>query len=157
MKFNQLNLKSKKNQTRVGRGISAGKGKTAGRGTKGQGARKSGGVRPGFEGGQMPLYMRIPKLRGFTSHRIPPTNVYTGQLDGLGKAVVDSKVLAEAGFASSPYERIKLINKGAITKKLTVKLPSASTSAIAAIEKSGGSFEKVDRLKRSAKKTQEQG
>ena len=69
MKYNELVLKSHKNPVRAGRGIAGGRGKTAGRGTKGQGSRKSGCVRPGFEGGQMPLYMRIPKLRGFTSHR----------------------------------------------------------------------------------------
>jgi large subunit ribosomal protein L15 len=69
MKYNELILDRNKSKRRVGRGISAGQGKTAGRGTKGQGARKSGGVRPGFEGGQMPLYMRVPKLRGFKSKR----------------------------------------------------------------------------------------
>ncbi len=69
MKFNELNMTAKKSKKRVGRGIAAGHGKTAGRGTKGQNAR-TGGVRPGFEGGQNPLMQRFPKLRGFTiSHR----------------------------------------------------------------------------------------
>lgn len=154
MKYNELNITSKRSGIRVGRGIAAGRGKTAGRGTKGQGARKSGGVRPGFEGGQMPLYMRIPKLRGFTSRRTPAVNLYTGQLDEIGKAVVDSKVLAEAGLAPNPYVRIKLINNGEVTKKITVKLQSASASAITAVEKAGGSFEKVEQLKRPKTKKQ---
>ncbi len=97
MRFEDLKVTSNRKTTRVGRGISAGKGKTAGRGTKGQGSRKSGGVRPGFEGGQMPLYMRIPKLRGFTSHRPKAVNVYTGQLDAIGKTTIDTTVLAVAG------------------------------------------------------------
>lgn len=155
MKYNELNITSKRAGLRVGRGIAAGRGKTAGRGTKGQGARKSGGVRPGFEGGQMPLYMRIPKLRGFTSHRTPAANIYTGQLDALGKATVDTKVLADAGLISSPYVCVKLINKGEVSKKVVVKLQAASASAVSALEKAGGTFEKVDQLKRpKTKKTE---
>lgn len=155
MKFNELNITKNRKTTRVGRGISAGKGKTAGRGTKGQGSRKSGGVRPGFEGGQMPLYMRIPKLRGFTSKRTPATNIYTGQLDSIGKATIDTATLAEAGLIEHPHVRVKLISKGDVTKKLTVKLQSASTSAVAQLQKAGGTFEKTDQLKRpaSTKKT----
>ncbi len=102
MKFNELLISANKKTNRVGRGIAAGQGKTAGRGTKGQGARKSGGVGPGFEGGQMPLYMRIPKLRGFTSKRTPATNIYSSQLEKLGKANVDTLVLFDAGLISSP-------------------------------------------------------
>lgn len=152
MKFNELNLTSKKSRTRVGRGISAGKGKTAGRGTKGQGARKSGGVRPGFEGGQMPLYMRIPKLRGFTSHRKPVVNVSTADLEKLGKTSVDPTVLADAGLIESPYVKVKLIKSGEVSKKISVKLTRASQTAIEAIEKAGGSFEAIDQIKRPAKK-----
>lgn len=148
MKFNELSLTKYKKTTRVGRGISAGKGKTAGRGTKGQGARKSGGVRPGFEGGQMPLYMRIPKLRGFTSHRPEVFNIYTGQLDELGKATVDTKVLAEAGLIENAHVQVKLILNGEITKKVSVKLQGASKQAIKAVEKAGGTFEKTAQLKR---------
>ena len=150
MKFNELNIKANKKGNRVGRGISAGQGKTAGRGTKGQGSRKSGGVRPGFEGGQMPLYMRIPKLRGFTSKRTPASTIYTGQLDGLGKAVIDTDFLSELGLIENPYVRVKLISKGEIKKKLTVKLQAASESAAAQLQKAGGSFEKVPQLKRPA-------
>lgn len=148
MKFNELTMTSNKKTTRVGRGISAGKGKTAGRGTKGQGARKSGGVKPGFEGGQMPLYMRLPKLRGFTSKRTPASTVYTVQLETLGKASVDTQVLADAGLIESPYVRVKLIHRGAVTKKITVKLQAGSKPAIDAVTKAGGTFEIVDQVKR---------
>lgn len=154
MQFHELKAPANKKSTRVGRGISAGKGKTAGRGTKGQGSRKSGGVRPGFEGGQMPLYMRIPKLRGFTSHRVKATNVYTGDLEKLGKATVDTAVLAEAGLIASPYLRVKLISKGELSKKMTVKLQFASASAVAALQAAGGSFEKVEQVKRPKTKKQ---
>ena len=154
MHFNELNVKANRKTTRVGRGISAGKGKTAGRGTKGQGSRKSGGVRPGFEGGQMPLYMRIPKLRGFTSHRPKTTNIYTGDLQKLGKEVVDTTVLFEAGLIESPHVRVKLISKGELNKKMTVKLQFASESAVASLVKAGGSFEKVEQLKRPKTKKQ---
>jgi large subunit ribosomal protein L15 len=156
MRFEDLKVKANRKTTRVGRGISAGKGKTAGRGTKGQGSRKSGGVRPGFEGGQMPLYMRIPKLRGFTSHRPKVSNVYTGQLDGLGKAVVDTNVLADAGLIPNPFVRVKLVLKGDTKKKMTVKLQFASENAVAALQANGGAFEKTEQLKRpaSVKKTE---
>lgn len=150
MRFEDLKVTSNRKTTRVGRGISAGKGKTAGRGTKGQGSRKSGGVRPGFEGGQMPLYMRIPKLRGFTSHRPKAVNVYTGQLDAIGKTTIDTTVLAEAGLIENPHVKVKLVQKGETKKKLTVKLQFASQNAVASLEANGGSFEKVEQLKRPA-------
>ncbi|MGI9027788.1 MAG: uL15 family ribosomal protein, partial [Candidatus Saccharimonadales bacterium] len=106
--------------------------------------------RPGFEGGQMPLYMRIPKLRGFTSKRTPASVIYTGQLDAIGKTTVDNKVLADAGLTESPYVRVKLVLKGDVTRKVTVKLQGCSRSAIAAVTKAGGSFEAVDQIKRPA-------
>src|SRR4051812_47091901 len=112
MKYNELTLSKNKAPKRAGRGISAGRGKTAGRGTKGQGARKSGGVRPGFEGGQMPLVQRIPRLRGFKSKRIPAETVYTGQLDSIKKAVVDSRALFDAGLISDPHVKVKLLLNG---------------------------------------------
>lgn len=151
MKYNELILNKQKSANRVGRGISAGQGKTAGRGTKGQGARKSSGT-AGFEGGQMPLHMRLPKFRGFKSHRIAPQNVYTGQLNDLKQPAIDTTVLADAGLISSPYVAVKLIAKGELTAKKIVKLQSASASAIAAIEKAGGNFEKVARVARTAQK-----
>lgn len=156
MKINELKVRSTKNAKRAGRGIAAGRGKTAGRGTKGQGSRKSGGVRPGFEGGQMPLYMRIPKLRGFKSHRPEVFSVYTYQLDVIKKTTVDSIALAEAGLIPNPHVRVKLVQKGDLSKKLTIKLESASVGAIKQVEKAGGTFEKTDQLKRTkAKKSPE--
>ncbi len=156
MKFSELKISKRKRNTRVGRGISAGKGKTAGRGTKGQGARKSGGVRPGFEGGQMPLYMRLPKLRGFTSHREPTASIYTGQLQELNKAKVDTAVLAEAGLIDNPYQKVKLVVNGSLDKKVNVLLFSATQTAIKMVEKAGGSFTVTPQLKRpsSTKKSQ---
>ena len=139
MKFNELTVAKKSSTKRVGRGISAGQGKTAGRGTKGQKSRTGSSRRPGFEGGQNPLMQRMPKLRGFTSKRTPAENVYTGQLNDLG-AKVDNHTLAEAGLTTSPYVRVKVITKGELTKKVAVSLQLASASAIAAIEKAGGSF-----------------
>lgn len=151
MKYNELTISRQKKTVRVGRGISAGGGKTAGRGTKGQGARKS-TVRAGFEGGQMPLYMRLPKLRGFKSHRQAVENVYTGQLENLKKPAIDTTVLAEEGLISSPYVSVKLLSKGELTAKKIVQLQGASQKAVQAIEKAGGSFTKTDQLPRPAKK-----
>lgn len=148
MKFNELNLTKNKHAKRVGRGIAAGRGKTAGRGTKGQGARKSGGVRPGFEGGQMPLYMRIPKLRGFKSHRPKAAVIKVGQLEELKKSKVDSQVLAEAGLIEHAYLKVKLVNGGDLSRKVEVNLPAASASAIAMVQKAGGSFKVTPQLKR---------
>lgn len=150
-KFNELTLSKQRKARRSGRGISAGRGRTAGRGTKGQGARKSGGVRPGFEGGQMPLYMRLPHLRGFKSHRPKGEIIYTGQLDTVRKQVIDNQTLHEAGLLSSPYVNAKLLLRGPVTAKKDVKLQSASSSAQAALKKAGGSFTKTDRIARPKK------
>jgi large subunit ribosomal protein L15 len=133
MKYNELILKKNKSANRVGRGISAGQGKTAGRGTKGQGARKSGGVRPGFEGGQMPLYMRVPKLRGFKSKRTPAEVVYTGQLDAIKKLLLSTRpCLAEAGLISSPFVNAKLILKGEVKSKKTLNCQVPAPNAVKA-------------------------
>ncbi len=148
MKYNDLNITSSKNRKRVGRGIAAGRGKTAGRGTKGQNARKSGGTRPGFEGGQNPLMQRIPKLRGFTSKRVPFENIYTGQINDLKETTIDTAVLAGHGLISSLHVNVKLIVKGELKRKISVKLPAASQSAIAAVTKAGGTFTKTERVAR---------
>lgn len=153
MKYNQLQAPRQTTTSRPGRGIAAGRGKTAGRGTKGQGSRKSGGVRPGFEGGQMPLYMRLPKVRGFKSKRPRRENVYTGQLNEVKKSIIDNLTLYESGIIFSPYATVKLILGGKLESKKDVKLQAASRSAIAAIEKLGGSFVKVERLGRPKKTT----
>ena len=151
MKYNQLSVTANKSATRVGRGIAGGKGKTAGRGTKGQGARKSGGVRPGFEGGQNPLYMRLPKLPGFRSIRPKAELVYTGQLDQFAGKTVDNHSLAAAGITTSPHVKVKLVVKGEVTKKVTLKIQGASAGAIEAVRKAGGTFEKTDLVARVAK------
>lgn len=155
MKYNELVLGRQKKARRAGRGISAGRGKTAGRGTKGQGARKS-PVRYGFEGGQNPLYARLPKLRGFKSHRRIAENVYTGQLEQVKKSIVDTAALHEAGFISSPYVKVKLIRKGELNSKKDVKLPAASAQAIKVVEKAGGTFAEVAQIRRPAKKADKQ-
>lgn len=148
MKYNELNVVKKKSAKRVGRGISAGGGKTAGRGTKGQNSRTGGGVRPGFEGGQNPLMQRLPKLRGFNPHRPKVENVYTGDLDQFANKTADNAAVAAAGLVSSPYSRVKLVVNGEVTKKVTVKLQGASTTAAAAVKKAGGSFEAVAQVGR---------
>ncbi len=151
MKFNELTLTKTKKSRQVGRGISAGRGKTAGRGTKGQGARKS-SLKQGFAGGQTPIYMQLPKLRGFKTKQIAPENIYTGQLDAIKGVVIDNKVLAETGLVSNPHVNVKLISKGELKSKKTVKVQAASASAKAAIEAAGGQLEIVTRAPRISKK-----
>lgn len=151
MKYNELQISRQKTARRVGRGISAGGGKTAGRGTKGQGSRKSGGVRAGFEGGQMPLYMRLPHLRGFKSRRSKAEVVYTGQLEAIKKSAIDNHTLYEAKLVSSPFTKVKLISKGELTGKKDVRLQAASRSAIEVVQKAGGNFTAVPRIARSKK------
>lgn len=148
MKYNELTISKNKSAKRVGRGISAGQGKTAGRGTKGQGSRTGSSAKPGFAGGSNPLMQKLPKLPGFRSHRAAPETVYTGQLDQFAGKTVDAEILAKMGLISSPYVKVKLITKGEVTKKVTVKVTSASESAIAAVETAGGSIESVPRLQR---------
>ena len=143
MKYNDLNISASKKSTRVGRGIAAGQGKTAGRGTKGQMARTGSSKRPGFEGGQNPLMQRLPKLHGFRSFKPKAEEVFTGQLDQFAGKTVDTFVLAEAGLISSPFVHVKLLSRGDVTKKVTVKVQGASATAVAAIQKAGGSFEKI--------------
>jgi len=156
MKYHELQLTRHKSAKRVGRGIAAGRGKTAGRGTKGQGARTGSKAKPGFAGGTNPLMQQLPKLPGFKSHRAKAHNVYTGQLDQFSGKTVDANALAEAGLIPNSFVSVKLIVKGDLTKKVTVKLPRASEAAIAAIQKAGGSFEPTARQQRpktSTKKT----
>ncbi|MCA9313139.1 50S ribosomal protein L15 [Candidatus Nomurabacteria bacterium] len=148
MKFHELDLTKKASKTRVGRGISAGKGKTAGRGTKGQKARTGKKLRPGFEGGQNPLMMRIPKLKGFKSYRVKAQVVYTGNLELFPGKVVDNFTLTEHGYVADPYSPIKIISKGELKKTLTVNVQNASKTAIEAIAKAGGNFEATELPKR---------
>lgn len=155
MKFNELKTTKAKAAKRVGRGIAAGQGKTAGRGTKGYGARTGSKARPGFAGGQNPIMQALPKLPGFTSHRVAPENVFTDQLDAFAGKTADNQALAAAGLISNAYVQVKLLSRGDITKKVSVKLQGASASAIEAVQKAGGTFEKVSRLGRpeSTRKT----
>ncbi len=152
MKIHELDLTKKKKKTRVGRGISAGKGKTAGRGTKGQKARTGKKLRPGFEGGQNPLMQRIPKLRGFKSRRAKAQVVYTDNLVLVSSKEIDNFKLAEAELIATPYHSVKIISRGELKKAYSIKTQGASKSAIAMIEKAGGSFESADVPKRPASK-----
>ena len=129
---------------RKGRGPGSGNGKTAGKGHKGQNARSGGGVRPGFEGGQLPLYRRLPK-RGFTNrfaknYTIVNLDVLNCFEDGT---VVDAALLLAEGIVSTVRDGIKVLGKGEITKKLTVKAAVFSASAQEKIEAVGGKTEVV--------------
>lgn len=154
MKYNDLRVRPTKTARPKGRGISAGQGKTAGRGTKGQNSRAGGKRRPGFEGGQNPLMQRLPKLPGFRSIRPKAEVVYTGQLNAFS-GVVDNHKLAEAGLVSTPHTRVKIVFKGDLTKKLSVRLQSASMLAEKVIIAAGGSFVKVLQVKRLPKESKQ--
>ncbi len=150
MKYHELQSTANKSSRRVGRGIAAGQGKTAGRGTKGQRSRTGSSRRPGFEGGQTPLMQRLPKLPGFRSIRPKSEIVYTEQLNNLS-TTVDNSTVFEAGITTSPYNNVKLILRGEVTKKVNVKLQAASKSASEAVSKAGGEFTLVPRLGRPKK------
>lgn len=128
-------------RTRVGRGIGSGKGKTAGRGHKGQKARKSGPVRPGFEGGQMPLQKRLPKF-GFTS-RVGRTTakVRLGELAKVEGNVIDLDALKKANIINHNMLRARIFLSGELKKAVTVKGVAVSAGAKAAIEAAGGKVE----------------
>ncbi|MBS4899453.1 MAG: 50S ribosomal protein L15 [Clostridiales bacterium] len=127
---------------RVGRGHGSGNGKTSGRGQKGQKSRSGGGTRPGFEGGQMPLYRRIPK-RGFTNYNhldIVGINVSALNIFEDG-AEVTVEELIKAGLVKNPRDGVKILGDGEITKKLTVKGLAFTASAKEKIETAGGNCE----------------
>ncbi len=128
---------------RRGRGHGSGNGKTAGKGHKGQKAR-SGAPRPGFEGGQMPLYRRIPK-RGFTNRNSKTiVGINISALERFeNDAVVDVNALIEAGIVSNPRDGVKILGNGELTKKLTVKADAFSASAKEKIEALGGVAEVI--------------
>lgn len=152
MKINELSVEKNRASRRVGRGIAAGRGKTAGRGTKGQMARTGSSKRPGFEGGQNPLMQRLPKLPGFTSKATRAEVIYTGQLDAFAGKTADAEVFAKAGLITSPYVKVKVILNGEVTKKVTVKAQAISANALEAVQKAGGSFEKVAIIARPTSK-----
>jgi len=152
MKLTDLrdNPGARKGRMRVGRGIGSGKGKTAGRGQKGQKAR-SGVAIKGFEGGQMPLHMRLPK-RGFNNIFAKDyAEVNLGQVQKLveaGKldtgAVIDHAALQAAGVARGGKDGVRLLGKGELTAKVQFKVAGASKSAVAAVEQAGGSVEVIE-------------
>ncbi len=131
-------------EKRLGRGTGSGLGKTSGKGHKGQWARSGGGVRPGFEGGQMPLYLRLPK-RGFTNHFATVySEVNLEQLNGFEDGtVVTPELLVEAGIIKKALDGVKILGRGELTRKLTVKAAKFSKSAQEKINAAGGSFEVI--------------
>ena len=146
MKLHELSpaAGSAKAAWRKGRGPGSGNGKTAGKGHKGQNARSGGGVRPGFEGGQFPIYRTHPK-RGFHNHF---ATVYaTVNVEDLNKfvdeTVVDIDVLLAARVIRKPLDGLKILGKGELTKKLTVKAAAFSATAKEKIEAAGGKAEEV--------------
>lgn len=142
MKIHELKTTSARSIKRVGRGISAGGGKTAGRGTKGQNSRTGNKFKPGFEGGQTKLSMRLPKARGFKA--LNPFSyqvVNLGDLEKLAKKSVSAETLKEAGLIRKADQPVKLLGNGTIKLAVTVKVDAASVSAIKAVEKAGGKVE----------------
>jgi large subunit ribosomal protein L15 len=133
---------SKHRVKRLGCGESSGHGKTSGKGHKGQKARSGGSIRLGFEGGQMPLIRRIPK-RGFNNAEFK-TRFAIVNLDSLNAfengAAVDEQVLLAAGLIRRPYDQVKILGSGELTKKLSITVNKASETAKAAVEKAGGSL-----------------
>ena len=147
MKLHELSAAegSKKSVKRIGRGPASGQGKTAGKGHKGQKARAGRGMRPGFEGGQMPLQRRIPK-RGFNN--IFAKEIATVNVSALDKtfedgATVDIEALVNAGVVKNGFDAVKVLGNGKLEKKLTVKVSAFSESAKAAIEAAGGKAEVI--------------
>ena len=135
---------SRKKRKRLGRGVASGTGKTAGRGTKGHNSRSGGGVRPGFEGGQMPLHRRLPK-RGFTNifkKKIAIINIRDLSRFETG-SVIDESTLAGAGLIKGKSDGIKLLGQGEINMPLTIRINCASKSASEKIIAAGGVIEAV--------------
>jgi len=146
MKLNELSPSpgSRKNNKRIGRGQGSGTGGTAGKGHKGQNSRSGGGVRVGFEGGQMPLQRRLPK-RGFNNIFAP--KVAEINLRDLNRfapgSVVDAQTLAEAGLVKGAFDAIKLLGQGDLDRALTIKVDRVSAGAKAKVEAAGGTVELI--------------
>lgn len=146
MKLHELSppSQSRKSNRRVGRGVASGRGKTAGRGSKGYNSRSGGGVRPGYEGGQMPIQRRLPK-RGFTNifrKKIAVINV-RDLLRFESGSLVDRTVLVNAGLVKGQKDQIKLLGNGDINVALNVKINQVSKAAREKIEAAGGTVEVI--------------
>jgi large subunit ribosomal protein L15 len=154
MPINLSDLKPNKgantSRTRVGRGIGSGKGKTSGRGHKGQNARAGGGVRPGFEGGQLPIQKRMPYLRGFTNIYATPWEVVN--LDTIAALELDGPVTPEAlimaGVVRGPEFPVKILGRGEFARKIEIHAHAISEGAKAQIEKAGGTVTILERTDR---------
>ena len=147
MKLNNIypNEGATKTRKRVGRGVGSGTGKTSGKGEKGQNARSGGGVRPGFEGGQLPLFRRLPK-RGFSNAKFK-TRYAVINLSDLNRfedgAVVTPELLKEMGLLKNQLDGVKVLGNGTLEKKLVVKAHKFSSVAKEQIEKLGGKAEVI--------------
>jgi large subunit ribosomal protein L15 len=146
MKLNELAPEEgqRKDRKRIGRGVGSGTGKTAGKGSKGQNCRSGGGVRPGYEGGQMPIHRRLPK-RGFKNHfkkifavvNVQDLNRFESQ------AVVDEVALIKSGLVKGDRDGIKILGKGEVSVPVTVRINNISDSARQKIEAAGGKIEVI--------------
>ena len=145
MKLNELQNLNATARKRVGRGPGSGTGKTSGKGHKGQNARSGGGVRPGFEGGQLPLFRRLSK-RGFNNYnfRTVYATVNVGDLERFEEGTtVTKELLIEVGLVKKELDGIKILGNGELTKKLTVKADKFSSTAKEKIENVGGTTEVI--------------
>lgn len=146
MKLNELkNVEGAKTASfRKGRGMGSGNGKNSGTGNKGQKSRSGGGKAPGFEGGQTPLYRRLPKFGFNNGAHKEYAIVNVGSLNKFKEGtVVDATLLVESGLVKKEYDGVKVLGNGELTVKLTVKATKFSKSARAAIEKLGGTCEEI--------------
>ena len=145
MKLNELQNLNATARKRVGRGPGSGTGKTSGKGHKGQNARSGGGVRPGFEGGQLPLFRRLSK-RGFNNYnfRTVYATVNVGDLERFEEGTtVTKELLIETGLITKELDGVKILGNGELTKKLTVKANKFSSTAKTKIENVGGTTEVI--------------
>ena len=144
MKLNEMTSAGNVTAYRKGRGPGSGNGKTSGRGHKGQKARSGGGVRPGFEGGQMPLYRRLPK-RGFTDRNSKViTAINVSALNRFEDGTeVTPELLLQSGAVSKIVDGVKILGEGELTKKLTVRVHAVSEGAKNKIESAGGTVEVI--------------
>lgn len=131
----------KKRKKIIGRGIGSGHGKTSTRGHKGQKARSGKKLRPGFEGGQTPIFMRLPKYRGFRNiNHVDYQIVSVGDLEKCAETIINAQSLFKAGLIKKLHAPIKILGKGELKKSLEVRVQKTSKSALESITKAGGTF-----------------